>query len=61
MTQHGYIAVDQKHGRCPRVRSRAPETIDLPTQGEEVIVNKDGFHSRIRTFFLESKGERTVG
>jgi hypothetical protein len=29
MAQESHIAVGQKHGRCPRMRTRAPEAIDL--------------------------------
>jgi len=43
MAQHGHIAVGQKHDRRPRMRSCAPENVDLRRQGEEVVVIKNDF------------------
>jgi hypothetical protein len=60
MAQHGHITVGQKDDRRPRMRSCAPENVDLRRQGEEVIVIKNDF-VRISERLLErSKSERTV-
>jgi len=59
MAQDSHIAVDQKHDRCPRMRTRAPEAIDLTGYSDEVIIIKNDFlHGS--DHFLEGKSERTV-
>jgi hypothetical protein len=43
MAQQSHITVDQKQDRRPCVRSCAPETVDFPEKGEEVIVIQNAF------------------
>lgn len=60
MAQHGHIAVGQKHDRRPRMRSCAPENVDLRRQGEEVVVIQNDFVHISEHLLERSKSERTV-
>ena len=60
MAQHGHIAVDQKHDRRPRMRSCAPENVDLRRQCEEVIVVENDLVHISEHLPERDESERTV-